>query len=125
MPIIEEIIVNKDLVPHMEDFYKNEIMYFTDDEFCNRIILNGKTVRVEYDELNEKYNSDQYSPVDGRIVRLSDHYSALLEADSSIKHGITSKHLRDGKVNLLKSYPQGTIINGIDAGSLFAPFAAS
>ncbi|MBQ1590512.1 MAG: HD domain-containing protein [Treponema sp.] len=122
---IEEIIVNKDLVPHMEDFYKNEIMYFTDDEFCNRIILNGKTVRVEYDELNEKYNSDQYSPVDGRIVRLADHYSALLEADSSIKHGITSKHLRDGKVNLLKSYPQGTIINGIDAGSLFAPFAAS
>lgn len=119
---IEDIIVNKDLVPLMEDFYRDEILYFTNDEFCNRIKKDGKTLTVSFEELNSKYNSDEFSPIDGRIVRLADHYSALLETDSSISHGITSNHLKDGKINLLKSYPPGTFVNGIDAGKLFAAF---
>ena len=34
---IEDEIVNKELVPLMEDFYSNELMYFISDEFANRI----------------------------------------------------------------------------------------
>lgn len=119
---IEDEIVSKELVPLMEDFYRDEILYFTNDEFKNRIIHNGSTVCVNWEELNSKYNSDEYSPVDGKIVRLADHYSALMEAELSIRHGITSKHLIDGKANLIKAYPKGTVINGIDAGALFNDF---
>lgn len=116
---IEDEIVNKELVPLMEDFYVDELMYFTSDEFENRIIENGKVKHVPFEELNEAYNSDEFSPVDGKLVRLCDHASAFLEADISIKHGITSRHLEDGRNNTLSIYKKGTVINGIDAYDLF------
>ncbi|MBQ2552331.1 MAG: HD domain-containing protein, partial [Treponema sp.] len=59
---IEDAIVSKDLIPYMEDFYKDEILYFTSDEFSNRILLDGKTLETSFEELNEKYNSDEYNP---------------------------------------------------------------
>lgn len=120
---IEDQIVAKELVPLMEDFYKDEILYFTSDEFENRIVADGAVLHTSFEELNKRFNTNNFNPVDGKLVRLADHYSALLEADSSIRHGITSTHLRDGRVNLLKAYPQGTIINGIDAWSLFDAFS--
>lgn len=116
---IEDEIVNKELVPLMEDFYTDELMYFTSDEFENRILVDGKVKKVDYDELNEKYNSNEFNPVDGKLVRLCDHISALLEADISIKHGITSLHLEEGRKNTLAIYPKGRIVNGIDVYELF------
>ncbi|MBQ1832626.1 MAG: HD domain-containing protein [Treponema sp.] len=117
---IEDAIVSKDLIPYMEDFYKDEILYFTSDEFSNRILLDGKTLETSFEDLNEKYNSDEYNPVDGKLVRLADHFSALLEADASIRYGITSTHLVEGRANLMKTYPSGKIVNGIDACELFS-----
>ncbi len=120
---IEDKIVSEELVPYMEDFYKNEILYFTSDEFENRIIdSEGNIKHISFEDLNLIYNNDKFNPVDGKLVRLADHYSALLEADSSIKHGITSRHLQDGKINLLNTYPKGRIINGIDSYALFNAF---
>ena len=94
-------------------------MYFTSDEFQNRIYVDGKIQHVSFEELNEKYNDDKFNPVDGKLVRLCDHASALLEADISIKHGITSQHLEGGRDNTLLIYKKGTVINGIDAHALF------
>ena len=116
---IEDEIVNKELVPLMENFYKDELMYFTNDEFENRIFHNGKVEFTEFDELNSEYNKNEFNPVDGKLVRLCDHASALLEADISIKHGITSVHLEEGRNNILSIYPQGKVINGINAYELF------
>ena len=73
---------------------------------------------VEWEALNATYNHDEFSPVDGRIVRLADHLSAFIEADSSIKYGITSNHLTSGRDNILKAYPAGKIINGIEIADL-------
>ena len=120
---IEDKIVASELVPLMEDFYRDEILYFTNDEFADRISRDGTVVHVPFGELNSRYNEDRFDPVDGRIVRIADHYSALLEADLSMSHGITSKQLRDGKANLLKAYPAGTVISGIDVHALFQSFA--
>lgn len=116
---IEDEIVNKELVPLMEDFYKDELMYFTNDEFENRVYDDGKVKFVEYEQLNSVYNKNEFNPVDGRLVRLCDHASALLEADISIKHGITSVHLEAGRKNILTIYPKDTVINGINAYELF------
>ncbi|MBE6361899.1 MAG: HD domain-containing protein [Treponema bryantii] len=117
---IENEIVNKELVPLMEDFFVNEIIDFTSDEFSNRIKdSDGKVVNVSWEDLNEKYNEEKYFPIDGRLVRIADHLSALMEADISIKHGITSIHLQNGRDGLLNSYDQNEIINGIDVYSLF------
>lgn len=121
---IEDEIVNSELVPLMEEFFVDEILYFTSDEFQNRILIseldgNKSAQVVSYEELRDNYNSDIYSPVDGKIVRLADHLSALIEAESSIKYGITSRQLTSGRDNILKLYLTGTKINGIDAMQLF------
>lgn len=116
---IEDEIVNKELVPLMEPFYANELIYYTSDEFSDRIFVDGKTVQVEWTDLNKKYNSSEFSPVDGRIVRIADHLSALMEADISIKHGITSSHLKYGRDGILKSYGVDKVIDGIHVGKLF------
>ena len=95
---IENEIVNKELVPLMEDFFVQEIIDFTSDEFSNRIKdADGNVVNVSWEELNQKYNEEKYFPIDGRLVRIADHLSALMEADISIKHGITSVHLQNGR----------------------------
>lgn len=121
---IEDEIVRKELLPLMEPFFADELMYFTSNEFANRIINSGgKVEEVTWEDLNSKYNSADFSPVDGRIVRIADHISALMEADISIKHGITSNHLKFGRKNMLENYPVGKIINGIDAGKLFHEIA--
>ena len=122
---IEDEIVKSELVPLMEDFYKDELMYFTSDEFLNKVIVNGQVKSLEWEELNSDYNSDSYSPVDGHTVRLADHLSAFIEADSSIKYGITSNHLKSGRDNILKSYPAGKIINGIEIADLLGRIAAA
>lgn len=120
---IEDKIVSKELVPLMEDFYRDEILYFTSDEFSNRVLFNNRVHQVSFEELNGKFNFDEFCPVDGRLVRVADHYSALLEACISIRHGISSVHLTEGKENLLKAYKEGTSVNGIDVHSLFNEFA--
>ena len=71
---------------------------------------------VSWRELNKQYNEDVFNPVDGKTVRLADHIAALIEADSSIKYGITSVHLTGGRENILNSYPEDTEINGIKIG---------
>lgn len=121
---IEDELVRAELVPLMDSFYVDEILYFTNDEFQNRILvteLDGQQSSqvVSFEELCDNYNSDVHSPVDGKLVRLADHLSAFLEAESSIKFGITSKQLTGGRDNILKSYSSSTKINGIDAMQLF------
>ena len=116
---IEQDIVTSELLPLMEPFFSAELMYFTDEEFSNRILEDGKTRVVTWEELNSKYNEDAFAPVDGKTVRIADHLSALMEADISIKHGIRSFHLEQGRDGVLKNYTEETVINGIPVGSLF------
>lgn len=116
---IEDEIVKKELVPLMDDYFVDEVMYYTNDEFSNRVLIDGKVRAVSWEELNEKYNSEEYNPIDGRLVRICDHFSALMEADISIKHGITSKHLITGREGTINHYKEGEIISGINVHEFF------
>lgn len=126
---IEDEIVRRELVPLMDGFYSDELMYFTNDEFSNRIQIKDKNGKLEvrhidWEELNSKSGLDEFNPVDGRTVRLADHLSALIEADSSIKYGITSEHLRSGKEHTLHLYKEGQIVNGIEIRKIFNDIVA-
>lgn len=139
--LIEEAIVGKELSPLMDDCYKSELLYFTSNEFANRIRVPssdslfagdvpeavakmpaGEQLEVSFEELNTRYNFSDFSPVDGKLVKVADHIAAFLEADSSIRYGITSPHLTSGKANLLKIYSGGKSINGINVDSFFSQF---
>lgn len=117
---IENEIVSKELVPLMEDFFVDQVIYYTSDEFSNRILdENGQIQIVTWEELNSKYNEGKYNPIDGRLVRICDHFSALMEADISIKHGITSDHLKTGIESTLNHYKENEIINGIKVNDFY------
>lgn len=116
---IEDEIVAKELIPLMEDFFTDELMYFISNEFSDRILKDKKVHNSTWEEINEKYDDDSYKPVDGRIVRISDHLSALMEADISIKHGTTSSHLVKGRDEIIKSYKTQGIISGINVYEFF------
>lgn len=117
---IENEIMDRELFPLMEDFYRDELLYYTTDEFSTRIKgEDGKIHKVSTEEINTRYNEDRFEPVDGELIRLGDHLSALTEADISIKHGITSSHLVNGRKSILSLYKEGEMVSGIDALSLF------
>ena len=117
---IENKVVEEELLPLIDDFYKDEILYYIQNEFENRIKVNGKVKIVEnYNELNE---NEDCKPIDGRLVRLADHISAFIEAESSIQYGITSLQLENGKKNILEKYPIGIRINGFDVDRFFSKF---
>ena len=42
-----------------------------------------------------------------------------MEADISIKHGITSVHLAGGREGMLNHYSKGEVISGIEVHELF------
>jgi putative hydrolase of HD superfamily len=117
---IEEHVVANELAPLMEDFFRDELLYFTDDEFSDRVRVDGKTVQVSAKELDTVYNTDEYAPVGGSLIRAADHIAAFLEADRSIKHGITSVHLTEGRDNLSFSYRKSPSIHGFDIKTFFS-----
>ncbi len=124
---IEADMIEAELIPLMEKFYVDELVFFTDDEFENRILFDSPKGKItlpdiSFADLCEKYNTDNYSPVDGKLIRCADHIAAFVEAYSSISHGITSKQLTSGRENLLKLYPEGKPINGIDVHTFFLDF---
>lgn len=139
--LIEDEIVGKELFPLMDDCYRPELMYFTSNEFANRIqvprtdtlftrempeevarLPAGQQLEVSFEDLNSLYNFAEFAPVDGRLVKVADHIAAFLEADSSIRYGITSPHLTSGKANLLRIYGDERIVNGIDVMGFFRQF---
>ena len=69
--------------------------------------------------MNEKYNDEKFQPIDGKLVRICDHMSALMEANISIKHGITSEHLEVGLETTVNHYKENQIINGINVYDFF------
>ena len=52
----------------------------------------------------ESYNQDRYSPIDGEVIRACDKLAAFIEASLSIRHGISSQHLQDGRTKIYREY---------------------
>lgn len=118
---IEDEQMHRVIYPLVPEAVKEELEFFTQDEFSSRIIKDGKLVKLSSDEINQSYNDDLYNAVDGEIVRACDHLSAYLEAYLSIKYGIQSEQLQSGYHNLFQRY-ENRIIAGIDFGQLFDYF---
>lgn len=95
---VEMEFLNEELYPLMEDYIEKEIRYFTEDEFANKIKVDEKIKMV--DKIEPEYESEKFSPIDGKLIRTADLISAYLEAHQSIKFGIKSPHLITGKENI-------------------------
>jgi putative hydrolase of HD superfamily len=118
---IEQELLSESILPLLPEQWHSEMryFYFTEDPFENKVIEKGK-VRSGFsvEEITERYDSDEYQPLDGNIIFLCDKLAAYLEAVLSIKHGISSRVLTDAKNKLRSKYGQ-TVVGGIPFGQLW------
>ena len=120
---IEKRQVAEKLLPLLPWGWHEEIIYFTQNEFTNRVMLDGVPTEVSEEELNGKYNVDGhgYKAVDGRMLKGCDHLAAFVEAYLATEYGITSKHLLNGMADLREKYKNKTIA-GINFGAVYDEF---
>lgn len=120
---IEERQVGEKILPLLPYTWHQDILYYTQNEFSDKVIVDGKVKPSTVEEINDKYNVDGmgYKPVDGTVVKGCDHLAAFVEAWLSRRYGITSKHLEDGENSIREQY-RGKVIGGIDFGSIYEEF---
>jgi putative hydrolase of HD superfamily len=118
----EKMQVEEVLLPLLPRDWRNEILYFVEDEFENKIVRDGSVVRGVADgDMQSLYNRDEFSPIDGRLIRACDELGACVEAALSIRYGVRSPQLLEAVESLKEKY-RGAIVSGVDFESLFGSF---
>ncbi|MEE1224468.1 MAG: HD domain-containing protein [Clostridia bacterium] len=118
---IEDEQMEEIIFPLLPKSWHDDIRYFTKDEFSSKIVNDGKIEIVSSDIINEKYNSDEFNPIDGEIIRACDHLSAYIEAYLSLSYGIRSEQMQSGYDHLTGKYDNRQI-GGIDFSVPFGYF---
>ncbi len=118
---IEDDQMRKVIRPLVTDEIWKDLEFYTQDEFSSKVVLDGCLTKTTSDEINSKFNSSEYSPIDGELIRGCDHLSAYLEAYLSIKYGINSEQIQEGYHNLFAQY-ENRVIGSVDFGQLFDYF---
>lgn len=120
---IENRQVEETLLPLLPASWHREIQYFTEDEFNSKIMVDGLTQIITSGEIQDKYNNDTFTPLDGEIVKACDEFAAYMETYLSISHGIKSHALTEAHKHLYAKY-ESRKIAGFDFGQLFGYFKA-
>ncbi|MCG7844155.1 MAG: HD domain-containing protein [Methanomassiliicoccales archaeon] len=111
----EEQEVEEKLLPLLPVTWRKDFEYLLLDPFRNRV-RDGTLVKkdLSYEQINTGHNDDGSWAVDGGMLKGCDNLAAFIEANSSIKYGVSSKVLRTGKQRLLELYQEVDNISGID-----------
>ncbi|NLM46653.1 MAG: HD domain-containing protein [Firmicutes bacterium] len=119
---IEQRQAEEILLPLLPAAFQQQLRYFMENEFANKIIVDGEVKIVPAGSIDALYNEDRYFPVDGELVRACDHFAAFMEADLSLRHGIASQALQEGRQKLLNQY-RDKKVGAFDVSRWFAYFA--
>jgi putative hydrolase of HD superfamily len=118
----EKQAMEERILPLLPESWRDEIRYFTEDEFSGKIRPAGAKVPVILaNDLGEEENRDSLDPIDGRIIEACDKLSAYMEASLSIRLGVAPQALADGKQNLYARFSR-SVISGFPMGQLFDYF---
>lgn len=119
---IENDALEQKIFPLLPKSWHDKIHYYIQEEFKSKIILNGTICYCSGDEISEKYNTAEFNPLDGELIRGADHLSAYIEAYLSIEHGIRSEALICGQQNLFPLYRNKTV-SGLNLEPYFSMFS--
>ncbi len=118
---IEEQWADREIYPLVEEQWRQELKYFTIDEFKSKIIENDTIILTNSDTINEKYNYTEFSPYDGEIVKAIDELAAFLECWHSNKLGMKSEELIYSMFEIQRKYRDKSIA-GIPFKELYVDF---
>jgi putative hydrolases of HD superfamily len=115
----EKVLVDEKLLPLLPASWHEEIRYYIEDEFANKVKINGE-IKKEFtsEEISAYYNEAEFMPLDGRVLKICDHLAAYIEATLSIQHGLHSQHLEDACLRLHNQY-HDKVVAGINFGRIF------
>ncbi len=117
---IERELAAAEIYPLLEDPWIPEFKYFTENEFEGKIMKDGKVEFVSSEDINNRYNEDAFSPIDGKLIEVSDKFSAFLEAYAADSIGIKTPHLQEG-LQIPKKF-KDTSVAGLSISELFVDF---
>ncbi len=111
----EKVISNipKTWVCEMESFTKFEFKSMTGTSSSRKLRTSEK--------ISNTYNLDKFDPMDGELVRFSDHLTAFMEAYLSVENGIRNKEFKNAAANLYRKY-RGWSISGKKLGKIYEQF---
>ena len=119
---IERQAVNDKILCKVPPNIRDDIMYFTQDEFHNRYKIEYFRHDIESGaEFFARFNEDKFDPIYGEFLKVCDHLSAFLEAKISIAHGVSSQDLIEGAQGIFEKCAHKQIAN-VDLGALFRNF---
>jgi putative hydrolase of HD superfamily len=118
---IEQELAQAEIFPLVEPGWIPELKYYTKNEFSSKVIRLGEVITVTSDDINARFFSDEYNPVDGELIKMADHLAAYVEAFTTVEVGIRTKHLEEGMLGIYQTW-KGRKVAGIDVESIYADF---
>ncbi len=99
---IEKEEMQDKILSKLPKYIKDDITYWTEDEFCNRYKDNGQIILIEDSNMLLQFNENKYCPICGELLKFCDKLTAFLEAKISISHGVSSPDLINGASSIYK-----------------------
>ena len=118
---IEKVQFDEKILPLLPREGQREILFFLENEFESKVIVDGQVHICSSESINQEFNSDEFYPLDGAIVRMCDQMAAYIEAAMSITFGIKAPDLLRGKEQIYARYAD-TRLAGIDFKAYFDYF---
>ncbi len=110
------------ILPLLPPSWREEVRYFTEEEFFNKIHPSGATgPEVLGGDISPEQNHDGFNPLDGRIIEACDKLAAYMEAALSIRLGLAPEALVEGKRNIYSRFGR-SCLSGFPMGQLFDYF---
>ncbi len=111
--------IEEKVLPLLPESWHKELIYFLEDQFEDRVLMEGSVKIVS--EIDEAYNQDAFSPIDGSIVKVADELAAFWEAGLSLSHGIRSPNLAQAIAGLEEKYSQRNRLSPLFSSRQFEP----
>ncbi len=113
--------MDREVYSLLPDAWRTEFRRYTEDEFSDTVLVDGKFVATTPEEISARYNDDRFDPRDGSLVKAADELCAFIEASTAIKNGSHADDFYKVKVLLREKYGARTIA-GINFGRIYADF---
>lgn len=126
---LEEIIKEYEKEMMKEEVYNlipsswhPEMKMFTEYEFATVVTAEDETRETTTQQINDLYNTDQFSPRDGELVKAADNLAALIEAYLAISNGMKAEDFFKATKDLTKAY-LNRFIGKTNIGEVFSDFS--
>jgi putative hydrolase of HD superfamily len=99
-----------------------DMKMFTQREFITRVSVDGRMLVTTTSDINASFNSDEFNPRDGELVKSMDNLCAFIEAHLAIENGLTSSEFAQARQSILRENSD-TVIGGVDVGRIYREFS--